>query len=274
MLYWVRAIQNYIRLYLSNCEVTFTALTLDRYSLLYRVRAMETTQCPVCGQHKPLNDFLRLEHNKQTYITLKHCIDCKWTFKPSPPIQPPSDIIIHHSIHTTEFICQTTKHIKELPTKDVIDHPSYKLTQKVYENLNVYIPNNCRGIYFLFHQSQIVYIGQAQNIISRIGYHTKRFTFDSTSFIYVPTYYNLNDIERFLIGIYNPKNNISILLPKSFTHIPQILQLSNSDIELLKEQFFNIEYHDSREIGSISKIIALNNTSNRSSYRSYKPYKY
>src|SRR5574337_951975 len=65
---------------------------------------------------------------------------------------------------------------------------------------------NACGIYFLFKNGGLVYIGQSVNICARIGQHLDSKDFDSFSFINVPREH-LNEVELHYIRKHRPPLN-------------------------------------------------------------------
>ena len=65
------------------------------------------------------------------------------------------------------------------------------------------------GVYFLFDQSELVYIDQSKNVYSRIPCHARRFQFDRVAFIEVEPH-NLLTVERALIWKYRPRFNAAV----------------------------------------------------------------
>lgn len=68
---------------------------------------------------------------------------------------------------------------------------------------------NACGIYFLFKNGGLVYVGQSINIISRIGQHLDSKDFDSFSFINVPRQH-LNEVELHYIRKHRPPLNLTM----------------------------------------------------------------
>lgn len=68
--------------------------------------------------------------------------------------------------------------------------------------------NVIRGVYFLFDENVVVYIGQAINILRRITEHTDK-TFTSYSYIEC-SIAEMNELERKYIETYSPKYNIML----------------------------------------------------------------
>lgn len=64
------------------------------------------------------------------------------------------------------------------------------------------------GIYFLYKDYKVVYVGQAQILAERLARHYKDDTkeFDQVRYINLPIEH-LNDIERAFIKLYNPVLN-------------------------------------------------------------------
>jgi excinuclease UvrABC nuclease subunit len=66
------------------------------------------------------------------------------------------------------------------------------------------------GIYFLCHQSKLVYIGKAVNITNRIFGHISEGIKEFYSVFYIPCHVaNLDQIESALIKYFRPKYNMS-----------------------------------------------------------------
>lgn len=80
------------------------------------------------------------------------------------------------------------------------------------DNIESYKVHNCIGIYFLYKDDELVYIGQSKNIGLRIydGHvRGKAKDFDSYKFVEISDDYNINKIERLLIEKYLPTYNKS-----------------------------------------------------------------
>ena len=77
-----------------------------------------------------------------------------------------------------------------------------------------------RGIYFLFDGSNLVYIGQSENIFKRVPIHLETKQFDSWNYIEFAED-DLNILEAEFILKYQPKYNKSI--PKNNRWISQSL---------------------------------------------------
>jgi hypothetical protein len=72
------------------------------------------------------------------------------------------------------------------------------------------------GIYFLFFENQVVYVGQSKSCIaSRIKNHRKDKEFTHYSYIPVNQHQYLNDVEDFYISEYQPKYNGGMVLRRS-----------------------------------------------------------
>lgn len=94
------------------------------------------------------------------------------------------------------------------------------------------VSTNTRGVYFLYDQKELVYIGQSKHMIHRIYDHINQKTkqFDSYKLINVSKKDNLTMIEDFYIRKHKPKYNkanaIEIPYKKSIKR-PQVLKYSN-----------------------------------------------
>lgn len=62
------------------------------------------------------------------------------------------------------------------------------------------------GVYLLYHEGELVYVGQSFNIIQRIWYHTRDIEFDSYSYISANAA-NIDRIEEHYITKYQPRLN-------------------------------------------------------------------
>lgn len=75
---------------------------------------------------------------------------------------------------------------------------SYKLT------------GNCSGVYYLFHEDELVYIGSSWNCFLRVAEHTRRnspITFNSWYFEHIEAQEKYRARERELIQEYRPRYN-------------------------------------------------------------------
>ena len=77
------------------------------------------------------------------------------------------------------------------------------------------------GVYFLFNENEIVYIGQSINILNRVGTHTQSKTFNSWNYISCSRE-ELNDLEAELIIQHKPVLNSSLPKNKMWISINQI----------------------------------------------------
>lgn len=84
-----------------------------------------------------------------------------------------------------------------------------------------------RGIYFLIHRGDLVYIGQSVNAFARLGAHCSDKEFDAVAFM--PVTGDLDEVEASLIRMFDPKLNRGLpAAPKSFDpEINRILTLNN-----------------------------------------------
>lgn len=67
-----------------------------------------------------------------------------------------------------------------------------------------------KGVYFLFYNEKLIYIGQSKHILLRFDQHllTKKFT--SFSYIKCTTNHEASTLEREFINKYNPPLNIAL----------------------------------------------------------------
>ena len=89
-----------------------------------------------------------------------------------------------------------------------------------------------KGVYFLFDDKQLVYIGESNNIYMRIGQHIKDGTKKFDSFEIYPC----NDrkkLEGFLIRVLSPKYNVSLGMACDF-EIPDDIFPSQTIEEAIK----------------------------------------
>lgn len=73
-----------------------------------------------------------------------------------------------------------------------------------------------RGVYFLIRHNEIVYVGQAADIISRVYHHTQKKVFDSFSYLECEGDMNLIEAEYILrfFPVYNQQ------LPQNDRYVP------------------------------------------------------
>lgn len=64
------------------------------------------------------------------------------------------------------------------------------------------------GVYFLFHDDILIYIGKSINIFKRLNEHIKNKNFNNYSFIKCDTENEANELETEMIIRYKPKLNI------------------------------------------------------------------
>jgi hypothetical protein len=140
---------------------------------------MEQKICPICGDEKDLTEFKGVTQKANENIHYrKYCNSCKKD----------------HRKYTVNF-----KH--------------NELNKTILKNVDSQILPYTKGIYFLLKKIsnvmyEIVYIGQSENILSRIGQHIVNKQFSNYSHIPILCSSSLNDIERFLIRVYSPRYNI------------------------------------------------------------------
>lgn len=69
---------------------------------------------------------------------------------------------------------------------------------------------NTSGVYFLFQENELVYIGQGWNCILRVAEHTRKDSekiFSHWNFIAIESEYERKQVEKELLKIYAPKFN-------------------------------------------------------------------
>lgn len=86
--------------------------------------------------------------------------------------------------------------------------------------------NSGTCVYFLCRENKVVYVGQAQNVHSRLVEHMRDKVFDAVFYIRVPAQ-RMNKIESALIGYLNPEYNKTAL------------STNNSKISLAKSILLN-----------------------------------
>jgi len=72
------------------------------------------------------------------------------------------------------------------------------------------LEGNCNGIYFLFDEQELVYIGRGWNCLLRVAEHTRKDSdkkFTSWNYMYIENNQERNNMERTLIQTYKPKYN-------------------------------------------------------------------
>jgi hypothetical protein len=103
--------------------------------------------------------------------------------------------------------------LKKKSTGNVIDHKNLKKIKN----------KKISGVYFLFKQGSLIYIGQSTDVESRIVQHRKDKVFDTYSFKRIKQY-RLIDVEKECIKYYNP--------PLNNTYTDKALNKSNNDIDV------------------------------------------
>ena len=87
------------------------------------------------------------------------------------------------------------------------------MTDLIFANENIEI-KPIRGIYFLFYDDELVYIGQSENVHKRVPCHIVDKKFNNWNYIEYPEE-DLDELEAEYILKYQPKYNQSI--PKNNT---------------------------------------------------------
>ena len=79
--------------------------------------------------------------------------------------------------------------------------------EKSIENLKRYeMPKT--GVYFLFDQDSLIYIGKSENVFRRLNDHVRNKFFDNYSFIKCNTEKDASSLEKEMIIKYKPALNI------------------------------------------------------------------
>ena len=95
------------------------------------------------------------------------------------------------------------------------------------------VDQKCVGIYFLFENDEVVYVGQALDMASRIRTHIveSKKSFSSHAQIAVPEekHHLLNEIEAYFIHKFQPKYNITIPPQGRYSNISTFFSKSNFD---------------------------------------------
>ena len=68
----------------------------------------------------------------------------------------------------------------------------------------------CAGIYFLYHDDELAYIGRGWNCLLRVAEHARKAStkiFTHWSFMPIENSFEINSTERQLINKYSPKFN-------------------------------------------------------------------
>ena len=85
-----------------------------------------------------------------------------------------------------------------------------KIDPKAYLKTAVPLVGHCSGVYFLFHNDELVYIGQGWNCFLRVAEHTRKNSdkvFTHWGFEPIKSEAERKDIERDLRKRYKPKFN-------------------------------------------------------------------
>jgi excinuclease UvrABC nuclease subunit len=73
------------------------------------------------------------------------------------------------------------------------------------------LEGNCQGLYFLFNENKLVYIGKGWNCLLRVAEHTRKDSeksFTSWNFVQIEDAVQLAEKEKLLIQQYRPKYNV------------------------------------------------------------------
>lgn len=75
---------------------------------------------------------------------------------------------------------------------------------------SIELAGNCSGVYFLFNENELVYIGKGWNCLLRVAEHTRKDSdklFTSWNYIHIERKQDYETLEKELIGLYKPKYN-------------------------------------------------------------------
>jgi hypothetical protein len=84
------------------------------------------------------------------------------------------------------------------------------------------LPFEKGGVYFLIKEGEVVYIGQASNLLGRLASHQVR-DYDSVGFIAAPAEI-LDELERYWIAAFHPEHNRAGKIPLSDFVRPELVQ--------------------------------------------------
>ena len=93
---------------------------------------------------------------------------------------------------------------------------------------------NIPGVYFLYSQSTVIYIGQAADLVSRVKSHdsNKNIPFDAFSWIQAP-FDELNDLEAYYIFTMDPEHNSTIPTNSRFLREKQCLVKLKKEFDII-----------------------------------------
>ncbi|MEQ1662550.1 MAG: hypothetical protein ABL877_07625 [Thiobacillus sp.] len=89
----------------------------------------------------------------------------------------------------------------------------FKALEELKES-SVALQGACSGVYFLFHENELVYIGQGWNCLLRIAEHTRKDSekiFDRWSYLPINGEAERKELERELVKSYKPKYNRKLI---------------------------------------------------------------
>lgn len=110
------------------------------------------------------------------------------------------------------------------------------------------------GVYFLFKDDELIYIGRSTRLFKRIKSHISQKDFNYFSFVKCDTFYNADYMERTLINKYKPKlNNVLKKEPRKDT----IMTLDGDLIRKLRLEKGLSQERLSDEINCSREIIIL-----------------
>ena len=93
-----------------------------------------------------------------------------------------------------------------------------------------------KGIYFLWDNEELVYIGQSNDIIKRLIDHRDDERKSFTDYSYIETDRPLKDVETFLIQLYSPRDNLQYNIPNDLSELIQVFNLTEQDVYSLTYQ--------------------------------------
>ncbi len=108
--------------------------------------------------------------------------------------------------------------------------------EMIVENKIEYSPTVITGVYFLLNGTEIVYVGQAYDVMSRIGFHRdeKKKEFNSYYIVECPKEH-LNLVEAHFILKFKSLHNVTVPVQGVFKSRHQLKKIFNANLWQIKK---------------------------------------
>ena len=108
---------------------------------------------------------------------------------------------------------------------------------KTYDSikqLKRYTTDEISGVYFLFNNDRIVYVGQSTNIHARVQNHRDK-AFDSYTYLTVRDYSERNYVESYYIDLFKPEYNVATYNTDKLKKKSQKEKIKCNNSDLIKQ---------------------------------------